>query len=153
MKVSQLSVVHKNPVDGLCCFSLPISEVKYSCTETKELVASPIVPATKQKLSLGTDVQYCNSVWAVFLKSHETSEKKASSCAGLTTVHNKLSALAFRWVPIQVQFYFLSSLLLFLFVTSPTFFFPSWSLGVCWRELIQETVAYLQFPVLLEDLY
>lgn len=97
MKVCQPSVAHKNPVvhKNLCCSSLPISEVKHSCTGTKTLVASPVVTAMKQKLSLWTDVQYCDSVWEVFLKSCVTPEKKASSCAGLTTVHHKSSALAF----------------------------------------------------------
>lgn len=104
-----------------CCSAF---RSKTFCIETKALVASPVVTAVKQKLSLWTHVQFCNSAWEVFLKSHITPEKEASSCAGLTTVHHKLSALAFPWVPIQVQFYFLSSLLLFLFITSPTFFFP-----------------------------
>lgn len=129
-----------------CCPAF-ISVVKHSCIEIKVHVASPIVTAMKQKLSLWTHVQDCNFVWEVFLKSHVTPEKRTSSCAGLTTVRHGFSLGSYPSLIL-----FLSSLLLFIFVTA-TFFFPSWSLAVCLREIIQERVAYLQFPLLLEDLY
>lgn len=42
------------------------------------------------EITFVNSVQYCNSVCEVFLKKHITPEKKASLCAGLTTVHHKL---------------------------------------------------------------
>lgn len=126
-----------------CCSAF---RSKTFCIETKALVASPIVTAMKQKLSLWTHVQFCNSAWEVFLKSHITPEKEASSCAGVTTVHHKLSVLAFPWVPIQVQFYFLSSLLLFLFITSPTFFFPFLEFGCLFKGNDSRKSSILTVP-------
>lgn len=61
-------------------------------------------------------------------------------------MHHKLSVLAFPWVPIQVQFYFLSSLLLFLFITSPTFFFPFLEFGCLFKGNDSRKSSILTVP-------
>lgn len=87
MKVCQPAAVHKNPVDGLCRSSLPISEVKHCGNKSTCGVSHNYCYEAEIKLA-NWCVQYCNSVWEVLLKSHVAPEKKASSSAELTTVHH-----------------------------------------------------------------